>query len=109
MYTNTVIFISTAHFRKSGEFMENDEFEELLRIQRLVTDRLSVEAKMDRKIKLLDLISSMVSGRDRSVQKEIILYESSMEGYTEDDTERLLQDLVADHFIRINDGKVYMT
>lgn len=88
--------------------MENDEFEELLRIQRLVTDRLSVEAKMDRKIKLLDLISSMVSTRDRSVQKEIILYESSMEGYTEDDTERLLQDLVADHFIRISDGKVFM-
>lgn len=88
--------------------MDTDEFDELLRIQRLVTDRLSVEAKMDRKIKLLDLISSMVSGRDRSVQKEVVLYESVAEGYTEDDTERLISELVSDNFIRVSNGKILM-
>lgn len=88
--------------------MREGEFDELMRIQRLVTDRLSVEERMDRKLKLLELITGMVSGRDNSVLAENLRFEAIQEGFSENEIERLLNELKSDGMIRELDGKILM-
>ena len=88
--------------------MKESEFDELLRIQRLVTDRLSVEQRMDRKLKLMELISGMVSGPDNSVMEETLRFEAIQEGFTDDEITRLLNELRTDSMLRQIEGKILM-
>ena len=86
--------------------MNEEQFDELLRIQRLVTDRLSIEERMDRKIKLMGLIGDMVSGPDNSVQTETLRFEASNEGFTDDETTRLIHELRGDGMIVEQNGNI---
>lgn len=88
--------------------MREGEFDELMRIQQMVTNRLSVEERMDRKLKLMELISGMVSGPDNSVMAETLRFEASQEGFSENEIERLLNELKSDGMIREQEGKILM-
>jgi hypothetical protein len=88
--------------------MREGEFDELMKIQRLVTDRLSVEERMDRKLKLLEIITGMVSGPNNSVMAETLRFEASQEGFSDEEIERLLNELKSDGMVREQDGKILM-
>lgn len=79
--------------------MDQNDFNDLLRIQRMMASRIIQETSVDNKIKLLDLINKLVTDRNKKVQKEIVIVEAQMEGFTEDETLRLIDELIGDHLI----------
>jgi DNA replicative helicase MCM subunit Mcm2 (Cdc46/Mcm family) len=79
--------------------MDQNEFNELLRIQRTMASLIIQETSVDNKIKLLDLINKLITDRNRKVQKETILIEAHYEGFEEDETLRIIDELIKDHLI----------
>ncbi len=79
--------------------MDNNDFNDLLRIQRMMASRIIEESSVDDKIKLLDLVNKLVTDRNRKVQKETILLEAQMEGFSENETLRLLEELIVDNLL----------
>ncbi|MBN1275622.1 hypothetical protein JXA12_05020 [Candidatus Woesearchaeota archaeon] len=79
--------------------MDQNDFNDLLRIQRMMASRIIQETTVDNKIKLLDLINKLVTDRNRKVQTETIIIEAQAEGFTEAEALRLIDDLIDDHLI----------
>jgi len=79
--------------------MEPSDFEELLRTQRMMAERVAQEQEIDLKIKLMNIINESVTGKKQIVQKEALIIEGQIQGLTEDQIERLLQELETDNFI----------
>lgn len=79
--------------------MDPNDFNDLLRIQRMMASRIIQEASVDNKIKLLDLINKLVTDRNRKVQTETLIIEAQAEGFTETETLRLIDELIEDHLI----------
>lgn len=79
--------------------MDQNDFNDLLRIQRMMASRIIQETTVDNKIKLLDLVNKLVTDRNRKVQKETIIYEAGAEGFSEDETLRLLDELISDNML----------
>jgi hypothetical protein len=75
----------------------SSNFEELLKIQRLAADRLMRETEVDSKIKFLDLIRSI--GKSRKVQTEQILVAAYDEGYSEQESLNLIDQLISDDYV----------
>jgi len=88
--------------------MKESEFDELQRIQQMVTNRLSIEERMDRKLKLLELLTGMVSGPDNSVMVETLRIEADFEGFNNEEITRLLEELKKDGMVREIDGKILL-
>ena len=79
--------------------MDQNDFNDLLRIQRMMASRIIQETTVDNKIKLLDLINKLVTDRNRKVQTETVIVEAQLEGFSEDEAVRLIDELIADHLI----------
>ena len=79
--------------------MDNNDFNELLRIQRMMAGRIIQESSVDNKIKLLDLVNKLVTDRNRKVQKETVILEAQAEGFSEEETTRLLDELIEDDML----------
>lgn len=79
--------------------MDQNDFNDLLKIQRMMASRIIQETTVDNKIKLLDLINKLVTDRNKKVQTETIIYEAKMEGFSEDETLRLIDELISDNLI----------
>ena len=79
--------------------MDPDEFEELMRIQRMTLRSVTNESETDNKIKLMNIINNMITKKRKKVQKESILLEAQAEGMTETEIERIFGLLKDDHLI----------
>lgn len=79
--------------------MDPNDFDELLRIQRMMASKLMEERSVDAKIKVLDLIRSMITNKNKKVQIETVIYEGRMEGFSENDMLRFIDDLQNDGLI----------
>jgi len=84
--------------------MEDSEFDELMRIQRFMASRVAQESEMDAKIKLLELINQMQTDKKGRISKEKLLVEAEMNGLSENEVLRLLEELKRDHFIVEEEG-----
>ncbi len=84
--------------------MEESDFDELMRIQRFMASRIVQESEMDAKIKLLDLINEMHQDKKGRISKEKLLVEAGMQGFSENEVERLIEELKRDHFIVEEEG-----
>jgi hypothetical protein len=85
--------------------MREDEFDDLMRVQRSMAGRLRQENEMDRKVKLMSLIQGMRADRRGRILLESIMVEASTEGFPDDETDRLLDSLQEDGFLkRVEDG-----
>ncbi|MBU1198633.1 MAG: hypothetical protein KKF46_04350 [Nanoarchaeota archaeon] len=85
--------------------MDEAEFEELMRIQRMTLRTVTNESETDDKIKLMNIINDLVTDKNKKIQKESILLEAQVEGMAETEIERILGLLKSDRFIReIEDG-----
>ncbi|MBN2459355.1 hypothetical protein JXB28_03660 [Candidatus Woesearchaeota archaeon] len=79
--------------------MDEEEFEELMRRQRMALRAVANESETDSKIKLMDIINNLVTDRNKKVHKEAVLIEAQLEGMSESEVERVLIMLKEDHMI----------
>ena len=79
--------------------MDDDEFEDLMRRQRMTLRSVSDESETDSKIKLMKIISGMVTDRNKKVQKEAVLFEAQAQGMSETEFERVMSTLKDDNII----------
>lgn len=79
--------------------MDENEFNELLKIQRMMASKIIQESTVDNKIKLLNLINRLVSDRNKKVQKAIVIYEAQSEGFSDEETEEIIDELIRDDMI----------
>jgi DNA replicative helicase MCM subunit Mcm2 (Cdc46/Mcm family) len=75
------------------------DFEKLMSYQNLVQNNLRQERQMDRKIELLSIINQLTAGPRNLVQKENIFVTAQQHGFRDNETERLLAQLVKDGII----------
>ena len=71
------------------------DFDELMRIQRMMASRLMQEADTDNQIRLLDIIRD-VGGAKKRVPVEKVLLEARMQGLTDSEVMRILEQLKRD-------------
>lgn len=79
--------------------MDENEFGELLRIQRMMASRIIEETTVNNKIKLLDLVNKLLTDRNKKIQKETIIIEAQLDGFSEVDTLRIIDELVSDKLL----------
>jgi DNA replicative helicase MCM subunit Mcm2 (Cdc46/Mcm family) len=79
--------------------MDPIDFEDLMRQQNMMMRAVANESETDSKIKMLDIINSLVTDRNRKVQKELILIQAENEGMSASEAERVLQVLIEDNII----------
>ncbi len=79
--------------------MDESEFEELMRIQRMTLRSVTSESETDDKIKLMNIINNMMIGKKKKIHKESIIIEAQLEGMGESDIERFIDLLKKDSMI----------
>ena len=79
--------------------MDETDFEELMRIQRMTLRSVANESETDSKIKLMSIINDLVTDKNKKVHKEAVLLEAEVQGMTEAEVERDLKALKDDHLI----------
>ncbi len=79
--------------------MDPNDFEELLRTQRMMMSKIQEENSFDAKIKLLEIIRNMTTSRNRKIHTEAIILEAQLEGLSEGDILRVLEELKGDNLI----------
>lgn len=79
--------------------MDEFEFEDIMRQQRMMLNAVAQESETDVKIKLMGIINSMTTGKSKKVLKEALVIEAQLEGLDEGEVERVLQLLKLDHMV----------
>ena len=79
--------------------MDEADFEDLMRIQRMMASRVASETETESKIKPMDIINELVTDKNKKVHKEAVLVEAQAQGMSEAETERVLKALKDDHII----------
>ncbi|MFH1211396.1 MAG: hypothetical protein V1659_00525 [Candidatus Woesearchaeota archaeon] len=79
--------------------MNEEEFEELMRFQRTLASKIVRESEVDNKIKILTLLTDMLSGKKKRIPVESILVEAGLEGMSESEVLRTLSKLKEDNII----------
>jgi DNA replicative helicase MCM subunit Mcm2 (Cdc46/Mcm family) len=79
--------------------MDEQEFNDLLRQQRLLAGAIMQESSMNNKIKLLDIINELVTQRNKKIHIESVIVEAVNNGFTEKETYDLLEELKRDHLV----------
>lgn len=77
-----------------------DEFDDIMNLQRQLASRVVEEQEMEMQMKMLEIINSLVTDRNRQVQKAKILAEAEIEGMQEDEAARLLKKLEDLNYVR---------
>lgn len=77
-----------------------DDFDEIMNLQRQLASRVVHEQELELQMKMLDIFGSLVTDRNRQVQKAKILAEAEIEGISEDDAARILKKLEDLNYIR---------
>ncbi len=81
--------------------MNPNDFDDLLKIQRMMASKIMEESTVDSKIKLMDLLRELAGPKNKRLQTEEIIIEARMQGFGEAETLRILEELLKDKFIRI--------
>ncbi|MCC7574458.1 hypothetical protein KO361_02610 [Candidatus Woesearchaeota archaeon] len=79
--------------------MNPSDFDDLLRIQRMMASKIMEESSVDSKIKMMNLLREMSGSKGKKIQVEEIIIETRMEGISENETLRILEELLKDKFI----------
>lgn len=79
--------------------MNPNDFDDLLRIQRMMASKLMEETTVDSKIKLMNILREMAGASGKRLQVEEIIIEANTQEFTETETIRILEDLLKDKYI----------
>lgn len=89
--------------------MKPDDFDEMLRIQRMMSDRVMQEQRTDHKITVLNALQEL-GASSKPVQVEALLLEIQNQGVSADQALNLLEELRTDHLVsRVQQGYVQLT
>ena len=83
--------------------MNEDEFQEIMRIQQRMGLRIAQERKVDHKIDIINIITDLGEGGKKLVQVEAVIIEAQMNDIPEREATNLLEELEQDHIIRRGD------
>ncbi len=78
--------------------MAENEFDEILRIQRMINDSARNELQDDRLTSLMALINSLIP-EEKNIQIEHIFYVAESKGYSEDEIKNVLRNYIKDHIL----------
>lgn len=79
--------------------MNPNDFDDLLRIQRMMASKIMEESSVDSKITMMTLLREMAGSKNKKLQVEEIIIEANLMGFSENQTISLLEDLLRDKFI----------
>ncbi|MFH1399951.1 MAG: hypothetical protein ABIH41_00380 [Nanoarchaeota archaeon] len=79
--------------------MDENDFNDLLRTQRMMAARIVQESSVNNKIKLLDIINDLVTTKNKRIHIESIIVEAINQGFTEHETVDLIDQLKTDHLV----------
>lgn len=79
--------------------MDEQEFNDLLRQQRLLAGAIMQESSMNNKIKLMDIINELVTQRNKKIHVESVIVEAVNHGFTERETYGLIEELKRDRVV----------
>ena len=74
-------------------------FDKLMDYQNMMRKNLRIEQEIDRKIDLLTIINYLTMGPKNLVQKEQIIIEANSRGFTDDEVDKLLKELLDENII----------
>jgi DNA replicative helicase MCM subunit Mcm2 (Cdc46/Mcm family) len=77
-------------------------FKELQERQRFLQKQVRKEQLIDRKIELLSIINQLTAGPRNIVQREHIIIEASMQGFTEKEVDELIDQLTKEEIIYVS-------
>jgi DNA replicative helicase MCM subunit Mcm2 (Cdc46/Mcm family) len=90
--------------------MNPNDFDDLLRIQRMMASKIMEESNVDSKIKIMNILRDMSGAKNKKIQVEEVIIETQSQGYSENETIRILEELIKDKFIIIpEEGFVKLT
>ena len=75
------------------------DFDKLNEYQRFLRKAVIKEDKLDRKIELMTIINQLTAGPKNLVQKEQIVIEATMQGFSEKEIDALIEQLKSDNII----------
>jgi hypothetical protein len=75
------------------------DIDRLIAYQNMVQKSLRTEEKLDRKLDLLTIINHLTFGPKNIVQKEMIIIEAQTRGFSENDIDVLLNELIKENII----------
>lgn len=75
--------------------MNEEDFQALMRHQALLSRQVVQEAKIDRKLKILSIVSAMLNHKSK-IQLAAVLIEVEQYGFSEDEAYLLLDELILD-------------
>ena len=76
-----------------------DEFDELLEIQRRMQSRIVQEQQMDDELDVLAIITEMAPHPDQRLQKEAVIVEAGVRGFSPDQAEKIIEKLISDRVL----------
>lgn len=86
-----------------------DDFNEMLRIQRMMSDRVMQEQRTDHKITVLNALQEL-GASSKPVQVEALFLEIQNHGVSADEAQNLLEELRTDNLVsRVRAGYVQLT
>ena len=71
-----------------------EDFDELLKIQRQMAGLIVQESDTDRKLSIMDIVNNLTTTRNKKIQVEQVLIEAQMEGITEGEALRTIDELL---------------
>ncbi len=77
-----------------------DSFDELMRVQRNIASRLRTENELDRKVSLLTIIQGLNPDKKGRILTEQIILEARAHNFSEEEVQRLLEELERDGYLR---------
>ena len=75
------------------------DFKKLMEYQTMLQKRLRKEQQVDKKIELLSIINHLTSGPRNLVQKEQIIVEANSRGFTDDEVDIYLEQLIKENIV----------
>lgn len=79
--------------------MKPNDFNDLLKIQRMMASKIMEETTVDSKIKLMDIIREMAGTKNKKLQVEEVIIEANIHGFQENETLQILEQLLTDKYI----------
>lgn len=84
------------------------DFDSIMDIQRNMANRVARESAMDKSLKLLQIIQSLVDAKTGRVAKELIFIEATSEGMLQAESEVLLRELIRNRSVSEDDSDIVL-
>ncbi len=79
--------------------MEENEFNELLKIQRMMAARIIQESTVDRKIEFVQIVNQLVPGKNKKILTETLRHEARLEGFADNEIDKFIEELINEKII----------